>query len=93
MRVKILVLDPVVGLNHYTEGGHQTHRLPITSAFTQHSQGLILDPVVAAHVGSMATSTTDGQLMVYDDGDEGVFETQRDAAGTRMHVADRRVLA
>ena len=33
--------------------------------------------VMAAHVGSMATSTTDDILMVYGDGAEGVFETQQ----------------
>ena len=34
---------------------------------------------MAAHVGSMATSTTDGQLMVYDDGAEDVLLVVRDA--------------
>ena len=47
---------------------------------------------MAAHVGSMATSTTDGQLMVYDDGAEDVLLVVRDAPRMSLCVPDRRVL-
>ena len=47
---------------------------------------------MAAQVGSMATSTTDGQLMVYDDGAEDVLSVVRDAPRTSLCVPDRRVL-
>ena len=39
---------------------------------------------MAAHVGSMATSTTDGELMVYDDAAEGVNETQQTCVWTQQ---------
>ena len=42
---------------------------------------------MAVHVGSMATSTTDGELMVYDDAAEGVNETQQTCVRTSQALA------
>ena len=42
--------------------------------------------VMTALVGSTSTSTNVENLVVHDDGDKGVFETQHDAARTLLHM-------